>query len=359
MHWTRRHFFSLMVLPLAPVPLRAQKPGIRGAGSTFAAPAYTSWGFAYAKESNISVVYQATGSGDGIRQIKSRSVDFGATDYPLPAEELSKNGLIQFPTLVGGIVPVFNLPGVRPGQLKLNGPVLAGIYMGRIERWSDRAIQALNPGLVLPNLPIRRIARADESGSTATFTTYLARTDADWASRIGSGLAIAWPNGVDTAKGTGGVAKMVLELPGAIGYVSANQVNQARLAYPLLQNRSKQFVPPTEDAFRAAVKSRVAASENETVDFVDTPGAGAWPITDATFILLEKKPRNPEAAAQTLRFFYWAFLRGDAMASESGYVPLPATIQARAVGSFRLIQDAQDNPLNFMTQNSKVLLAAR
>lgn len=341
---------SIVVAATATTPTHAEKQAIRGAGSTFAAAAYTSWGFGYTKEKGVPVVYQATGSGDGIKQIVAHSVDFGATDYPLPPSELKKNGLIQIPTLVGGVVPVINLPGIKAGQLKLTAAMLVGIFNGSIASWSDRDIQALNPELKLPKLPILRFVRAEDSGTTAGFTEYLSKVDADWASRFGSGLHVNWPKGFATVKGNDGMANAVKETPGAIGYVSANQIGRASLVYPLLQNRSKQFIAPTDDALVAAVKSNVIAREGDRLSYVDMPGPGAWPITDATYILVERSPKNVANATSVLRFFYWSFLRGDAMASEGGYVPLPANVQARAVGELRQVRDAQDAPLDFMGQ---------
>jgi phosphate transport system substrate-binding protein len=335
---------------LAAGSVHADKPTLRGAGSTFAAAAYTSWGFSYSKEKGVPVVYQATDSGDGIRQMIAHTIDFGATDYPLSAEELIRHGLIQFPTLVGGVVPVMHLPGIKPGQLKLTGAVLAQIFRGTVTHWNDREIQALNPELSLPKLAIRRFVRAEDSGTTAGFTEYLSKVDPDWASRIGSGLHVTWPRGFDAVKGNEGMATAIRDNVGAIGYVSANQVARAKMVFPLLQNRSKQFVAPTDEALVAAVKASAAAPAGERLSYVDMPGPGVWPITDATYILVERNPKNAASAAGVLRFFYWSFLRGDAMASESGYVPLPASIQARAVGDLRQVRDASDAPLDFMSR---------
>jgi phosphate transport system substrate-binding protein len=285
----------------------AQNDELHGAGSTFAAGAYTSWAFSYSKEKGIPIAYRPTGSGDGIKQIVARNVDFGASDYALSPEELKKNGLIQIPTLVGGVVPVLNVPGLRAGQLRLTGTVLAAIFSGRITRWNDRDIQALNGELKLPALPIICIVRSEASGTTAGFTEYLSKIDNDWATRVGTGLQVTWSKDFKSVKGNDAVAKVVNETSGAIGYVSAN-----------------------------------------IVGYIEMPGADAWPITDATYILLERNPKNPARATSMLRFIYWSFLRGDAMASETGYVPLPVTVQARAVGSLQQIHGPQDTPLDFM-----------
>lgn len=326
-------------------PALAQKQDLRGAGSTFAAAAYTSWGFIYAKEKTTTVVYKATGSGDGIRQILARDVDFGASDYALSQEELNRSGLLQFPTLVGAVVPVFNLPGVKSGQLRLTGPVLAAIFAGRITHWSDRDIVALNPGVPLPDMSIKRIVRSDDSGTTAVFTEYLGRADGAWAGSASSGMRVKWPKGVEGVKGNEGMASAVLSTVGSIGYASANQVFRSKLAYAQLQNKARKFVAPMDENINAAAKS---ATHGERLDLIDTNAPNAWPIVDATYILIERSPRNPERAREVLRFFYWAFLRGDAMASESGYVPLPATVQARVVASFREIRDPQGNQLDYM-----------
>lgn len=353
----RLPIMMLCTLMTGSVLAQAQKPELRGAGSTFAAGAYTSWGFIYSKEKGVAVTYQATGSGDGIKQILAHTVDFGATDYALSPEELKKNDLIQIPTLVSGIVPVINLNGIKAGQLKLTGPVLAAIFSRRISNWNDREIQVLNPGIKLPDVPIRCIVRSDESGTTAGFTDYLSKTDADWAVRFGTGLRVGWPRGVLPAKGNDGMVSAISETAGAIGYVSANQAAQKKLVYPLLQNRSKNYVAPTEETLLAAVKSSPVARDGEALSFIDMPAGNAWPITDATYVLIERTPKNPTRVAGVLRFFYWSFLRGDAMASEAGYVPLPAMVQARAVGNLRQVRDAQDIPLDFMSSTWRTTLA--
>ena len=339
---------AALTLMLSLSAAHAESDELRGAGSTFAAGAYTSWGFIYAKEKGVSVAYQATGSGDGIKQIQARSVDFGASDYALSAEDLKKNGLVQIPTLVGGVVPVLNIPGIRAGQLRLTGTVLAAIYSGRISSWNDPRIQALNTDIKLPNLAIVRVVRAEASGTTAGFTEYLSKVDPEWASRTGSGLQVSWIRDVVQVKGNDGVAKTVHDEAGAIGYVSANSLSKNHLAYPLLQNKSRNFVAPTNDALLAAVKASSAVRDGEKLSYVDMAAPDAWPITDATYILLDRTPKNPERATRMLRFIYWSFLRGDAMASETGYVPLPSIVQARAVGSLRQIHGAQDTPLDFM-----------
>ncbi|MDY7573162.1 phosphate ABC transporter substrate-binding protein PstS [Actimicrobium sp. CCI2.3] len=328
---------------------QGQQAEVRGAGSTFAAGAYTSWGSIYSKEKGVTVNYRATSSGDGIKQILAHAVDFGATDFALSPADLKKNDLIQIPTLVSGVVPVLNLSGVKAGQLKLTGPLLAAIFSRRISNWNDREIQLLNPAIKLPDVPIRCIVRSDESGTTAGFTDYLSKADTDWALRFGTGLRVNWPAGVVPAKGNDGMATTVSETAGAIGYVAANQAAKKKLVYSLLQNRSKNYVAPTEETLLAAVKSSPAPRDGEALNFVDMPASNAWPITDATYVLIERTPKNSARVAGVLRFFYWSFLRGDNMASETGYVPLPAMVQARAVGKLGQVRDAQGHPLDFMS----------
>jgi phosphate transport system substrate-binding protein len=354
-----RYHLTVMILctfVTGSVIAQGEKFELRGAGSTFAAGAYTSWGSIYSKEKGVALTYHGSGSGDGIKQILARTVDFGATDYALSPEELKKNDLIQIPTLVSAIVPVINVSGIKAGQLKLTGPVLAAIFSRRISNWNDREIQVLNPGSKLPDLPIRCIVRSDDSGSTAGFTDYLSRIDADWATRFGTGLRVDWPRGMVLAKGNDGMANAVSETPGAIGYVAANQVAKKRLVHALLQNRSKNYVAPTEETMLAAVKSSPAARDGEALNFIDMSASNAWPITDATYVLIERTPKNPARIAGVLRFFYWSFLRGDAMASETGYVPLPAMVQARAVGKLSQVRDAQAVPLDFMSSNWRTTL---
>ena len=342
--------FALTVL-INPLTVSAEE--LRGAGSTFAAGAYTSWGFSYTKEKGVSLAYQATGSGDGIKQILARNVDFGATDYALSTEELQKNGLVQFPTLIGGVVPALNLPGIKAGQLRLTGPVLAAIFSGKIANWNDREIQQLNPDVRLPNLPIKCVVRSDGSGSTAGFTEYLGKSDAEWATKIGSGLQVNWPKSFTAVKGSDAMSSTILGTSGSIGYVSANQVAKANLVYPLLQNRSKNFVAPTRETLSAAVSASTLAREGDKLTYIDMPGSNVWPITDATYVLVERTPKNAARASGVLKFFYWSFLRGDAMASETGYVPLPTMVQARAVASLRQVRDVNDAPLNFMSRTKE------
>jgi phosphate transport system substrate-binding protein len=327
----------------------AQQGEIRGAGATFPAAVYASWGLTYSREKNIPFVYQPTGSGDGARQIIARSVDFGASDVPLSAEQLKKEGLVQFPTLVGGVVPVINVAGIKEGELKLSGPILAKIFSGQIATWNDSEIKLLNPGLQLPRTAIKRLVRSDNSGTTATFTDYLSRVSPEWSAKIGSGLAVKWPGTVDSAQGNDKLVALLQATPGSIAYVSFNSVKRQRLAFTQLQNRSGHFISPSEASFIAAISaSALGKSGDENASLLDLPGARVWPITDTTYIVIERRPKNPQRAKQVLNFFYWVFLQGDAMAGETGFVPLPSSVQARVVARFREIENPDGTPLEFL-----------
>jgi phosphate transport system substrate-binding protein len=327
----------------------AQQMDIRGAGATFPAAVYTSWGLTYSKEKNVPFVYQPTGSGDGIRQITARSVDFGASDVALSTDRLKKEGLVQFPTLVGGVVPVIHVAGIKEGELKLSGPVLAKIFDGQIGTWNDKEIKALNPGLALPKAAIKRLVRSDNSGTTATFTDYLSRVSPEWSAKIGTGLAVKWPGTVDSAQGNDKLVALLQATPGSIAYVSFNSVKSKKLAFTQLQNRSGHFISPSEEAFVAAIAaSALGKTGDETASLLDLPGARVWPITDTTYIMMERRPKNPQRAKQVLNFFYWVFLQGDAMAAETGFVPLPASVQARVVAGFREIENPDGTPLDFL-----------
>lgn len=325
-----------------------QSADIRGAGATFPAAVYAAWGVSYARAKNVQLSYQPTGSGDGIRQIIARSVDFGASDVALSPEQLKKEGLVQFPTLIGAVVPVVNLAGIKPGDLKLSGPVLAKIYSGRITTWNDAEIRALNPGLPLPKQAIKRLVRAEASGTTAGFTEYLSRVSPDWKASLGAGLTVKWPGQVESAQGTDKLAALMQATPGSIAYVSLNVVSSRKLTFVQLQNRSGRFVSPTEDALKATVAASGLGKGDETASLLDLPGGLVWPITDTTYIVMERRPKDPQRAKETLRFFYWVFQQGDAMASETGFVPLPAVVQSRLIGRFRQFENPDGTPLEFL-----------
>ena len=299
---------------------------VTGAGATFPAPIYAKWAEAYHKATSVRVNYQSVGSGAGIKQIKARTVDFGATDMPLKDEELAAEGLVQFPTVIGGVVPVVNVKGLQPGQLKLTGQVLGDIYLGKVKRWNDAAITALNPGLALPDAAIAVVRRADGSGTSFLFTNYLSKANAEWKSKVGEGTAVNWPTGAG-GKGNEGVAAFVQRLPGAIGYVEYAYVKQNKMTYALLKNQAGNFVAPDDLNFKAAA---AGADWNKTFFQVltDQPGKDAWPLTGATYILMHKTPEKAASAAAALKFFDWGFNSGDAMATELEYVALPANVKA-------------------------------
>ncbi|WP_334118792.1 phosphate ABC transporter substrate-binding protein PstS [Limnobacter sp.] len=299
---------------------------ITGAGASFPAPVYSKWADAYNKETGNKVNYQSIGSGGGIKQITAKTVDFGASDAPLKPEDLKEKGLMQFPTVIGGVVPVVNLQGVAPGQMKLNGEVLANIYLNKITKWNDKAIVALNPGVNLPETDISVIRRADGSGTTFIFTNYLSKVSADWKSTVGEGTAVKWPVGLG-GKGNEGVSAFVQRLPDSIGYVEYAYAKQNKLTFTQLQNKDGAYVQPGDEAFKAA--SAGADWSNEFYEILtNQPGKNAWPITGATFILFHKQQADAAKASEVLKFFTWAYAKGDKLSSDLDYVPLPdATVK--------------------------------
>ena len=300
-------------------------PGVTGAGASFPAPLYAKWASDYQKAASVRVNYQSMGSSAGLRQVEAKTVDFGASDAPLKDEELAQKGLIQFPTVIGGVVPVVNLKGISPGQLRLTGPVLADIYLGRIKRWNDPAITALNPGLPLPDGMIAPVRRADGSGTTFLFTNYLSKVSPAWREQVGEGTAVNWPTSAG-GKGNEGVAAFVGRLPNAIGYVEAVYVRQNRMNYALMQNAAGNFVAPDDDAFQAAAADADWERSFHQI-LTNRPGAQAWPLTGATFILMHRQQEQPARATEVLKFFDWAFAQGDATASSLGYVTLPPALK--------------------------------
>ena len=299
---------------------------VTGAGASFPAPIYAKWADAYNKASGARINYQSVGSGAGIKQIKSKTVDFGASDMPLKDEELAKDGLLQFPTVIGGVVPVVNIKGIAPGQIKMTGQVLGDIYLGKIAKWNDPALAVLNPGVPLPDAPIAVVRRADGSGTTFIFTNYLSKVNAEWKQKVGEGTAINWPTGAG-GKGNEGVSAFVQRLPNAIGYVEYAYAKQNKMSHVLLKNKDGNFAAPDEVNFKAA-----AAGAQWDKSFyqllTDQPGKDTWPISGATFILMYKNPGKPASAASALKFFEWAYAKGDAMASELDYVPMPDAVKS-------------------------------
>ncbi len=298
---------------------------ITGAGASFPFPIYAKWAAVYKGSSGISLNYQSIGSGGGIAQIKAKTVVFGATDKPLTTRELNQAGLTQFPTVIGGVVPVINVPGVRPGQLTLDGATLAAIFEGKIGRWDDAAIKKLNPNVALPGRAITVVHRSDGSGTTFIFATYLGQMSQSWKNDVGADTAIDWPVGIG-AKGNEGVAGNVAQVAGSIGYVEYAFAKVNKLSHVKMVNRNGQAVEPTVESFRTAAQSAdwtAAAKDNFYVILTNQPGAGAWPITATTYILMYKNPSDPAASANTLKFFKWSFEQGDQLALGLDYVPLP------------------------------------
>jgi phosphate transport system substrate-binding protein len=316
---------ALLVAGMTVAASAAFAAQITGAGSTFVYPIVAKWSAAYQAATGNSINYQSIGSGGGIAQVKAKTVTFGATDKPLSASDLNAAGLVQFPVVVGGIVPVLHLAGIQSGQLVLDGKVLAGIYLGRIKMWSDPAIKALNPKLNLPATAIIPVHRSDGSGTTFNFTTYLGRVDPEWLKTVGADTAVDWVGGVG-AKGNEGVAGNVAQLAGSIGYVEYAYAKQNHLTYARMINKAGKVVEPTIDSFRNAAASAdwVGAAKNDFyVLFLDSPGANAWPISATTFVLVYKNPADQKATASALKFFQWGLEKGDQLATSLDYVPLP------------------------------------
>ena len=298
---------------------------VTGAGATFPAPLYAKWAADYNRATGIKITYQSVGSGAGMRQIDAKTVDFGASDQPLTDAVLAQKGLIQFPTVIGGVVPVINIKGISPGQLKLTGLVLGDIYLGKITKWNDPALKALNPTLPLPDAAIAPVRRADGSGTSFIFTNYLSKVNPEWKAKVGEGTAVNWPVGAG-GKGNEGVAAFVGRLPNSIGYVEYAYVKQNKMNFALMSNATGTFVSPDDTAFKAAAAGADWAKSFFQI-LTDQPGKDAWPITGATFILMHKVQDKPAQAASSLKFFSWAYKNGDQTADDLDYVPMPANVK--------------------------------
>ena len=310
----------------------AQAGTITGAGSTFVYPVLSRWASDFKKAGGDEINYQSIGSGGGIAQIKAGTVDFGATDKPLSAEELQAVGLAQFPVVIGGIVPVINIPGAHPGQVKMSGPVLAAIYAGEIKNWNDARITKINPGLHFPAKAITPVHRSDDSGTTFNFTHYLSQVSPAWKSKFGEGKTVAWNGGIG-GKGNEGVAGYVKQIPYSIGYVEYAYVVQNKMAYTMMQNSTGKFVAPNAKTFAAAAAT---ADWTHAKDFnlvmTNAPGAASYPIAATTFVLMYKQPKNAAASASARKFFNWALTKGQPQAASLAYVPLPAALVKRIQG---------------------------
>ena len=312
-----------LTLPLVPATVVAQD--VTGAGATFPAPVYAKWADAYNKATGARINYQSVGSGAGIRQIKAKTVDFGASDMPLTDEDLAKDGMLQFPTVIGGVVPVVNIKGIAPGQIKLTGQVLGDIYLGKITKWNDAALTAINPGVPLPDADISVVRRADGSGTSFIFTNYLSKVNAEWKAKVGEGTAVNWPVGAG-GKGNEGVAAFVQRLPNSIGYVEYAYVKQNKMTYTQMKNKDGVFVAPVDTAFKAAA---AGADWSKTFYQITTeqPGKDAWPLTNPTYILMYKSQDKAANASNSLKFFDWAYRNGDKMADDLDYVALPDAVK--------------------------------
>ena len=317
---------SLVIAALGTASHAALAQDVTGAGASFPAPVYAKWADAYNKATGARINYQSIGSGAGLKQIAAKTVDFGASDAPLKDDELAKEGLVQFPMVIGGVVPVVNVKGIAPGQLRLTGQVLGDIYLGKITKWNDPLITALNPGVALPDAAITVVRRADGSGTSFNFTNYLSKVNPEWKAKVGEGTAVNWPTGAG-GKGNEGVSAFVQRLPNSIGYVEYAYAKQNKMAFTLLQNQAGNFVAPDDDTFKAA-----AANADWRKSFYQVltgqPGKDSWPITAATFIMMHKVQDKPVNAGNALKFFDWAYASGDKMAAELDYVPMPDSVKA-------------------------------
>jgi phosphate transport system substrate-binding protein len=322
-HWTTLAAAGfLAVAAYAP----ANAADISGAGATFPYPIYAKWADAYKKETGNGLNYQSIGSGGGIKQIKAKTVTFGASDAPLPGKELDESGLAQFPMVMGGIVPVVNLDGVKPGELVIDGPTLAKIYLGEITKWNDAAIQKLNPNAKLPSRAIALVHRSDGSGTTFNFTYYLSDVSPDWKSKVGTNTSVQWPAGIG-AKGNEGVANNVKNTKNSIGYVEYAYALQNKLTYTNMVNRDGKTVAPTSQAFQAAAgNAKWDSQPGFGVILANQPGAQSWPMTAATWILIYKSPHDAQATAEALKFFDWAYKNGGQAAESLDYVPMPKNV---------------------------------
>jgi phosphate transport system substrate-binding protein len=313
---------------------------ITGAGATFPYPIYAKWADSYKKATGNGLNYQSIGSGGGIKQITAKTVDFGASDMPLKAEDLEKNGLVQFPAIMGGVVPVYNLPGIKPGELKFSGALLGDIYLGKVAKWNDPAIAKLNSGVKLPDENINVVHRSDGSGTTFLWSNYLSKVNPEFKTAVGEGTSVKWPVGVG-GKGNEGVASYVQKINGAIGYVEYAYAKQNKLAYGQVQNKAGKFVEPDDQTFKSAAAGADWKSvPGMGVVLTDQAGERSWPITGASFILVHATQDKPETGREVLKFFDWAFKNGAKSAEELDYVPIPAPVVKEIQTSWKTVKDA-------------------
>jgi phosphate transport system substrate-binding protein len=327
-----RRYAAFLLASLSPGAAASANAAITGAGSTFVYPVLSRWASDFKKAGGDEINYQSIGSGGGIAQIKAGTVDFGATDKPLTSEELAAAGLAQFPVVIGGVVPVINIPGAHPGQVKLNGPLLAAIYAGEIKTWNDPRISKINPGLHFPAKAITAVHRADDSGTTFNFTHYLSQVSPGWRAKFGEGKTVSWNGGIG-GKGNEGVAAYVKQIPYSIGYVEYAYVVQNKMAYTLMQNSAGKFVAPSAKTFAAAAATADWAHARDfNLVMTNAPGANAYPITASTFVLMYKQPKNAATSASARKFFTWALTKGQPQALGLDYVPLPAGLVKQIQG---------------------------
>jgi len=328
---------AAVAISLAGIAVAAQAEQITGAGSSFAGPIYSKWNEAAKAATGIELNYQSIGSGAGINQIDNRTVDFGASDMPVAADKLAAHKEIQFPTVIGGVDIIVNLPGIKPNELKLTGPLLAKIYLGEITKWNDKAIAEVNPGVKLPSTAIAVVHRADGSGTTFVFTDYLGMQSPDWKSKVGAATSVSWPVGTG-AKGSDGVAAQVRQIPGGIGYDESAYAEQNHLTTVQLRNFAGKFVSPTMAAFESsAANADWSKVQNFAIDLNDQPGEKSWPIESATFVLLPTDPKDEKQSAAVKKFFDWGFAKGNDIAKSLLYVPLPKKIQDEIRASWKAV----------------------
>ena len=340
---TTQTCLAAMVLTFSANTVMAQD--VTGAGATFPAPLYAKWADAYNKATGARINYQSVGSGAGLKQIRGKTVDFGASDMPLKDDELARDGLVQFPTVIGGVVPVVNIQGIKAGQIKLTGQLLGDIYLGKITKWNDAALTAINPGVALPDAAISVVRRADGSGTSFIFTNYLSKVNEEWKAKVGEGTAVNWPTGAG-GKGNEGVAAFVTRLPNSIGYVEYAYVKQNKMTYTLLKNKDGNFAMPDDANFKSAA---AGADWSKTFYQVLTeqPGKDTWPLSGATFIMMHKAQDKPTQASNSLKFFEWAFHTGDKMAEELEYVALPDTVKALVRKQWAEVKDSSGKAVAF------------
>jgi len=342
----KRYTAGFLAVSALSFGLAARAADITGAGATFPFPIYAKWAEAYKAKTGVGMNYQSIGSGGGIKQIQAKTVDFGATDAPLKPDELEKSGLAQFPAIIGGVVTVVNLEGIKPGEMKLTGPVLADIYLGKLKKWNDKAIADLNPTLKIPDENITVVRRSDGSGTSFLFTDYLSKVSPEWKEKVGAATAVAWPEGVG-GKGNEGVASYVQRIKGAIGYVEYAYAKKNKMSYTQLKNKDGNFVAPDDPQFQsAAAYAQWKAADGFYQVLTEQAGKDSWPITGASFILIYKAQDKPANGQEVLKFFDWALKNGQKMAEELDYVPLPDNVVKLITESWKTqIKDAAGKQL--------------